>query len=249
MGASRRVGPPLDFAVVGKREAADRKARLEQVRREQQAAERRRTLLVVGAAGVLVLVLVAAVTIAIRNEIAGNDITTVGATAAQAGCDATTSDPVSGAAEHVGPGTNAASTTRVDYSTVPPTSGKHYVSPQVPARAFYTPQDRPAVETLVHNQEHGYTILWYSPTVSGSARADLEKIAELGRRSENAGPKFIVAPLDPSRGALPAGKTVALAHWGAKQGHRRLCASVSGAVVQEFVQKYPASDAPEPNAA
>ena len=233
---------------MSKKQTADRKARLEQVRREQQAAERRRTLIVVGAAGVLVLVLIAAVAIVIRNEVASNDITRVGATAAAASCDPITDDPVTQSGVHVGPGTNAPKTTHVDYGTVPPTSGKHFVSPEYPARAFYTAKDRPAVETLVHNQEHGYTILWYSPTVSGSQLAQLKKIATLARKSDSAGPKFIVAPLDATRGALPAGKTWALAHWGAKMGHRQICGTVSGAVVKAFVQKFPHTDAPEPNA-
>jgi hypothetical protein len=235
---------------VSKKQSADRKARLEQLRREQQAAERRRTLLVTGAAGLLVLVLVGAVTVVIRNQIASNDITKIGVGVSAAGCDAITNDPVSGGGEHVGPGTNQADVTHVDYSTVPPTSGKHFVSPQVPARAFYTPSDRPAVETLVHNQEHGYTILWYSPTISKAEQDDLKKISTLARKNENvSNNKFIVAPLDTSRGNLPAGKTYALAHWSAKQGHRQICGAISGEVVQQFVQKFPSSDSPEPNAA
>ncbi|MFI7588403.1 DUF3105 domain-containing protein [Spongisporangium articulatum] len=232
---------------MGKKEAADRKARLEQIRREQQAVERRRTLLVLGTAGVLVLVLVGAVFVVIRNQIAASDITKVGLTAAAANCSAPTSDPTSGSGNHVGVGTNQPNVTSVKYSTVPPTSGEHFASPEVPARAFYDTTDRPAVETLVHNQEHGYTVLWYDPSVTAAQKAELEKIATLARKPKVAGDKFIVAPLDTTRGSLPDGKKIALAHWGAKQGHRQICAGVSGTVVQDFVKKYPSTDAPEPN--
>lgn len=233
---------------MSKREAADRKARLEQIRKEQQAVERRRTLLVIGAAGVLVLVLVAAVVVVIRNQLASSDITKVGALASAAACEPITTDKVTGST-HVGPGTESPNVTKVDYATVPPTSGNHFVSPEVPARAFYTADDRPAVETLVHNQEHGYTILWYDPSIPAAEVDQLKTISTLGRKSDNAGDKFIVAPLDVSRGKLPAGKTVALVHWSAKEGHRQICGKVSGEAVQQFVKKYPSTDAPEPGAA
>jgi Protein of unknown function (DUF3105) len=235
---------------VGKKSAADdRKAKLEEMRRAQKAAERRRTLLVAGTAGVLVLALVAVVAIAIRNQVADSDITKVGVAASAAGCDPVTTDAVSGASVHVGPGTDTPNETTVKYATVPPSSGKHFAVPQSPARDFYTQSDRPVLETLVHNLEHGYTIVWYDPKLPQAEIDQLKKLAPLARNSKNAGPKFIVSAWDTSRGTFPAGKTVAISHWGAKAGHRQLCGKVSGAAIQTFVKKFPYTDSPEPNAA
>jgi len=236
--------------VVGKKSATvDRKAKLDEVRKAQQAAERRRTLLVASAAGVVVLGLVAAVGVAIRNQVAASDMTKIGVTAVEASCDAPTNDPVTGVSDHVGPGTSAANETTVKYATIPPSSGKHFAVPQASARAFYTATDRPVLETLVHNLEHGYTIVWYDESTPPGQKEELKKLAPLARDDDNAGPKFIVSAWDESRGAFPANKHIAMSHWGAKSGHRQLCGAVSGEAIQNFVHKYPFSDSPEPNAA
>jgi Protein of unknown function (DUF3105) len=235
---------------VGKKSVtADRKAKLEEMRRQQAAAERRRTMLVGGIAGLLVLALVAAVGLVIRNQIVNSDITKVGVASSAAGCDPATTDKVSGASEHVGPGTNSPNVTKVDYATAPPSSGKHFAVPESPSRAFYTASDRPQLETLVHNLEHGYTILWYDQKLPTAQQNQLRKLAPLMRKSDAAGPKFIVSAWDDSRGTFPAGKLIALSHWGKDQGHRMYCGQVSGAAVKSFVKKYPYSDSPEPNAA
>jgi len=141
--------------------------------------------------------------------------------------------------------------TVVDYAQVPPSSGPHWSAPAFPARAFYTERDRPEMEQLVHNLEHGYTILWYDDTIKGSQLDALKDIAESARADDNVGPnqKFVVSAWDDSYGDLPQGKHIGLSHWGAEQGHRQLCGKVSGEVVESFIQKYPATDAPEPNAA
>jgi hypothetical protein len=235
---------------VGRKSATvDRKAKLDEVRKAQQATERRRTLLVASAAGVVVLSLVAAVGVVIRNQVAASDMTKIGVTAAAASCDAVTNDAVTGVSDHVGPGTPTPNETTVKYATIPPSSGKHFAVPITPARAFYTASDRPVLETLVHNLEHGYTIVWYDATTPQKQQDDLKKLAPLARDDDNAGPKFIVSAWDESRGAFPTGKHIAMSHWGAKNGHRQLCGQVSGEAIQTFVQKYPFSDSPEPGAA
>ena len=235
---------------MGKKSATvDRKARLEEVRKAQKAAERRRTLLVAGAAGVVVLGLVAAVGVVIRNQIADSDIATIGVTTAAASCDPVTTDKSAGVSDHVGPGTNTPDQTTVKYDTVPPSSGKHFATPIVPARAFYTASDRPVLENLGHNLEHGYTIVWYDETTPKVQQDELKKLAPLARDDKFAGPKFIVSAWDQTRGAFPAGKHIAISHWGAKAGHRQLCGQVSGDVIKSFVQTYPYTDSPEPTAA
>jgi hypothetical protein len=235
---------------VGKKSATvDRKAKLDEVRKAQQATERRRTLLVASAAGVVVLSLIAAVGVVIRNQVAASDMTKIGVTAAAASCDAVTNDAVTGVSDHVGPGTPTPNETSVKYATIPPSSGKHFAVPITPARAFYTASDRPVLETLVHNLEHGYNIVWYDESTPKVQQDELKKLAPLARDDDNAGPKFIVSAWDESRGAFPTGKHIAMSHWGAKNGHRQLCGQVSGEAIQTFVQKYPFSDSPEPGAA
>jgi hypothetical protein len=236
---------------VGKKSATvDRKAKLEEVRKAQKALERRRTLLVGGAAGVVVLALIVAVGVVIRKQVQDSDMTRVGVTAAAASCDPVTNDPSTGVSDHIGPGTDFPNETTVKYATIPPSSGKHLAVPIVPARDFYTAKDRPAVETLVHNLEHGYTIVWYDASTPKAQVDELKKLSPLARDDKSTGPaKFIVAAWDESRGAFPTGKHIAFSHWGAKNGHRQLCGQVSGEAIKTFIGKYPYSDSPEPNAA
>ena len=233
----------------------DRRARVEAMRREQQAKERRKSLLFIIVAVVLGVGLVAAAALPAvlksRNDPAKKSIESFGVSAAAASCDAPTTDKVTGNNVHVGPGTNQPNKTKVKYAEVPPSSGEHFVQPVMPAKAFYSPSDRPALEQLVHNLEHGYTLLWYDKTVTGEQLKTLKDLADRARNEEAVGPshKFIVSAWDDSYGAFPSGKHIALSHWGAKEGHRQLCGQVSGAVVADFVKKFPASDAPEPNTA
>ena len=106
------------------------------------------------------------------------------------------------------------------------------------------------MEDLVHNLEHGYTIVWYDKTITGAALQDLKDLSDSARgKNETANGKFIVSAWDDSYGKLPSGKHIALSHWGAKAGHRQLCGDVSGAAVQSFIKKFPFSDSPEPGAA
>ncbi len=226
----------------------DRKARIEQMRKQQQAAERRRTLLVVGAAVLAVLVLTAVVFKVVRDAQQERDVATLGVASASAACDPVTTDPVQGSGVHVGPQTDKPDVRKVKYTTTPPSSGEHFVSPEYPARAFYTADDKPAMENLVHNLEHGYTIVWYTKTTPQAQVDELQKIADNARRMKETGGKFIVSAWDEAYGTFPAGKTIGMSHWGAKNGYRQLCGTVSGEAIKAFVTAYPSSDAPEPNA-
>ena len=227
----------------------DRKARVEEMRKAQQAAERRKTLLVVVASLALVAVLIGLVFYVIRREQAAKDIAGIGVAAAAAGCDPVVTDATSGSSVHVGPGTNAADKTKVDYKMVPPTSGEHYAQPAYPSRAFYTASDRPQLEELVHNLEHGYSIVWYTDALPKAQQDELRKISDLVRADKSSAGKFIVSQWDSSRGAFPAGKNVAISHWGAKNGYRQLCGQVSGEQIKTFMKAHPWTDSPEPNAA
>ncbi len=230
-----------------KQQERDRRAKIEAMRKAEQSKQRRKSVLFVVLAGVVGLGLVAAAAVpaylSSRNDPANKALSSFGVSAAEADCDDATDDAATGGNDHREDGT------AIEYDQVPPSSGPHWAQPAFPAREFYTDRDRPAVEQLVHNLEHGYTILWYDDTVTGADRDELEKLAASAREDDNTRGKFIVAPWDQERGRLPEGKHVALTHWGAEQGHRQLCGAPSGAVVEDFVAEYPASDSPEPNAA
>ena len=230
----------------------NRRDTIEAMRRQQRAAERRKTILFVSIAAVVGLALIAAVAIPSylesRNDPLKKPLATLGVPAAQAGCDAVIEDPATAGNDHKAEGE------RVDYRTVPPSSGPHDGNFETAPRPFYTTQDRPSVEKLVHSLEHGHTILWYDSTVQGEQLEMIEDIAKRARTTDQARNKFIAAPLDEARGKLPEGKHIALSHWGEateaeqKKAYRQICAAPSGAVVEEFTKAHPFADAPEANA-
>jgi hypothetical protein len=230
-----------------KQQERDRRAKVEAMRKADQAKERRKSMFFIVLAGVVGLGLVAAAAVpaylSSRDDPANKALSSFGVSAAAADCDDTTDDAATGGNDHREDGT------AIEYDQVPPSSGPHWAQPAFPAREFYTDRDRPAIEQLVHNLEHGYTILWYDDTVTGADRDELEELAASAREDDSTRGKFIVAPWDEERGRLPEGKHVALTHWGAEQGHRQLCGAASGAVVEDFVSQYPAADSPEPTAA
>jgi hypothetical protein len=233
-----------------KKPQTEREARLQQLRAQQQGSERRRRGLIIGGAAAVVLVLVAAVAVTVVREVRANDPANIGLTAAAAACGPVQEVAVAGVAEHVGPGTSSPDTTTVDYDTVPAVSGPHHVSPAYPASSFYTGEDRPEIETLVHNLEHGYTIAWYTEALPEEQLTALQDASEAMRDlDETQSGKFIAAPWDEARGEFPDGQGLALAHWGADRGALQYCGGVSGETITSFVEAHPANDSPEPNAA
>jgi hypothetical protein len=240
-----------------------RKARIAEVQKAQKSRERRTVLLIVASCAALVVLLAGVITFGIldaRNNQPESVINTVGVAMAAASCDPVTTDAAAGNADHQGAGTNKPSVKKIAYSTVPPTSGPHFVQPNVDGRQFFTPTDSPAVETLVHNLEHGYTVLWYAPSEATTSADQLKEIATLANKLTPSQSKFIVAPLPEGYGTLPDGKKFALSHWSAttdatsgavqsQTGHRMICGSLSGEAVQSFVTSFPRTDAPEPRGA
>nr|WP_231134248.1 DUF3105 domain-containing protein [Motilibacter deserti] len=225
------------------------------MRREQRSAERRKTLLFVGIAGVVAIALVGVATFGFlrerANDPASKAFSTFGASAAAASCDEIISEEATGSAVHIGPGTDQPDKTTVEYATAPPTSGEHLANWDITGRNFYTTEDVPPVEQLVHNLEHGYNILWYDDTVGSDQRDVLEGLATRAAAMDEAAGKIKVVPWDASRGAFPDGKHVAFSHWGGgdkQMGHRQYCGELSGEAFESFIKKYPRTDAPEPNA-
>ncbi len=231
-----------------KRATQDRKARLAEIQKQQKAKERKVVIGIVIGCLVLLAGLGGVVAYAI-NDARSQQLPNLGVGAAAASCDPVTTDSAEGTGEHVGPGTPSPDQTTVDYDTVPPSHGPHFAQPDVSGRDFYTAEDRPPLETLVHNLEHGYTILWYDDSKVSGKEDLLRDIADQGNKQAQSTGKFKVVEWDSSRGALPADKPFALAHWSKDAGHRQLCGDLSGAAILDFIKKHPASDTQEPGAA
>lgn len=238
---------------------ADRRAIVEQMRREQKRKERRQSFAVVGAATAVGAVIVGFAvwqTVSADNE-SGGDLATLGVAASDAGCQEITTAPAKGNNDHRTEGE------RIPYEATPPATGPHWAKFLIgnEIRPFWTTDDRPPVERLVHSLEHGHTILWYDETLAEDDESSgvLESVATKAAATDGARGKFMVAPWTAQDGGeLPDGTHVALTHWsmGGTQGNPQgqlgvwqYCADVSGEVVQDFIADYPSSDSPEPNAA
>jgi hypothetical protein len=243
----------------------DRKAVLDELKRKQRAV-RRRGFLVVGVCAV-----VAATILGLAGYHAYQDhqdkkafaaLPLDGIGAPLSSCGEVTSQKTDGSHEHVSP------KTQVTYATAPPAYGAHWSYPNLaPAafeRKFYSADDRPELEALVHNLEHGYTVLWYDESVADSDQLeDIKAIADkFEADSYNPLLKFIAAPWtaadEKESGTFPDGMHVALSHWSAggsgetdaaeERGVFQYCSEPSGAAVKQFMIDYPYTDSTEPNA-
>jgi len=224
----------------------DRRAKIEAMRQAERARERRKSMLFIAVAAVVGLGLIAAAGVPAylnsRNDPANKPLSDFGVAAAEANCDSVVTEPATGNNQHEQDGT------RLEYAQVPPSSGPHWGQPAFPAREFYTARNRPALEQLLHNMEHGYTVMWYDETLTGDRLDTLRNIAASAREKDPTAGKFIVSAWDDSYGAFPSGTQIALSHWGAQEGARQLCGKISGEAVQRFIERFPASDSPEPTA-
>lgn len=229
----------------------DRRARVEAMRQQQLARERRKSTIIVVIAVVVGVSIVGLAALpayrASRNDPAKKSLSSFGVSAAAASCSsvATTKGTNTTALR-----THVADGTVEKYKTVPPSYGPHWATPVINSRPFYSVKDRPQMEDLVHNLEHGYTLVWYDDTIKGDQLTALKNLSSSARaRNETAPSKFIVSAWDDAYGTFPAGKHIGISHWGAADSHTQLCGKVSGAVVDTFIKKYPAVDSPEPSAA
>ncbi len=238
---------------------AGRRAVVEQMRREQQSKERRKTLLMIGAAVLVGAIIIGtAVWQLLREQAAdGRDLAVIGVPAAEAGCQDVETREAAGTSDHRQTGE------RILYEDTPPAFGPHwgnYLQP-TEVRKFYTADDRPNVEQLVHSLEHGWTILWYDETIGDDDTAvdDLRTIAGKFPDIEDPAQKVIIAPWTAEDGGegFPGDTHLAFTHWsmggtnGNAEGQRgvwQYCGQVSGGAVADFMGDYPSSDSPEPAA-
>ena len=237
----------------------DRQAVIDSIRKKQKGAEKRRGMMIVGVCTAIAVLIVGAAAYQPVKDWwdlrAFNDlgVSEIGAPAST--CQDVETKPATGNAEHV------PTDTPVTYKRTPPAFGSHWneagVAPATIERKLYT-DDRPAIESLVHNLEHGYTLLWYNDTIADDEEAmeNLRAIAGKFGDSGNFRNKFIAAPWTSEDGEpLPDGQNVAFTHWSTggaggeeQSGVWQFCSGVSGAALEQFMLDYPYLDSPEPAA-
>jgi hypothetical protein len=231
----------------------DRRARIEQLERERKAAERKRTLTFVAVVGVIAAIIIGATAWSLISEnrrqadAEDRDLADFGAAADAAQCDQPEEVDAQGSGEHIPQGA-------IPYDAAPPSSGPHRPNWVTLARPFYTADDRPEVPMLVHNLEHGYTILWYDETITDDDQA-LKDLEDLSSKfsDDTLDTAFIAAPWTSDDGdPFPDGKHIALTHWYAdpethkeQKGVTQYCGELSGEVVEQFMADYPQDAAPE----
>ncbi|MCW2835532.1 MAG: hypothetical protein JWN68_3485 [Nocardioides sp.] len=245
---------------MAKKERTDRQAVIDSIRNKQKGAEKRRGFAIVGVCLTIALLIVAAAAYQPIKDwydlraFSSKSLDEIGASAEA--CSEVTTKKANGTQDHVPPGTPIA------YEDSPPAFGQHYDAPATMERKLYAASDRPDVGELVHNLEHGYTILWYDKTVAAddAMMDDLRGIADKLQGTSNFRDKFIAAPWTSEDGEpFPGGEHVALTHWSVggagetapdKQvGVFQYCSAPSGAALDDFMKKYPYLDSPEPGAA
>ena len=144
---------------------------------------------------------------------------------------------------HIDPGTE------MDYEGVPPVSGKHWGEwGDLTATSVFSADERPDLGELVHNQEHGWTLVWYDDTVDPAA---LEEVAS--EVADSGVQKISYVPWTEDDGAaFPDDAHIALTHWGYEKDpgeeYRQFCSAPEAASIVAFAERYPASNAREPDA-
>jgi hypothetical protein len=129
----------------------------------------------VAGAGIVALIVVVLVIVMGGKSGPGGNPQAIAETLRAAGCTLSTST-ASPSAEHI---SSLSPSTRVTYSTYPPTSGRHYYIP--PIWGNYTQAVDP--RQAVHAEEHGGIVIWVGPNVSDAER---QKISDFYDESPNA---------------------------------------------------------------
>jgi len=244
---------------------SDRQAVIDEIRKKQKGAEKRRGFAIVGVCAAVALLIVGAAAYGPLkdkwDEREYTDVALKDIGAAADVCQPVTTASAAGSGDHVPEGQ------QVTYDHSPPAFGPHWNAIGSPApfeRKFYTEADRPELESLVHNSEHGYNIIWYDDTIADDSDAmkDLRAIAKKYAGTGNFRQKVIVAPFTAEDdkehgGEFPEGQHIAFTHWSvggvgatdtSKQvGVWQYCSDVSGAAFEKFTVDYPYLDSPEPN--
>jgi hypothetical protein len=246
---------------VAKAAKSDRQKVIDDIKKKQKGAEKRRGMMIVGVCVVIALLIVGAAAYRpVMNwwELRQfNDVDLASIGAAADACGEVTTKAAEGSNDHRTTGE------QITYGDAPVAFGPHWneqgVAPAPIDDRFYTSDDRPELESLVHNLEHGYTILWYDETAAadGDTLVTIEGIAKkLDVSDTNFRFKFIAAPWtsadeEETGKKFPEGQHIAFTHW--KGGDKpvgvwQYCSEPSGEALETFMKDYPYTDSPEPDA-
>lgn len=247
------------MAKTTKSEKSDRQKVIDDIRRKQKSAEKRQGRAIVGVAIAIALVIVGIPVYLFifkpayeQRKYDGDPLAEIGGPASVCG-DIITKD-AKGSGEH------RDITEQVTYDDAPPAFGPHWneggIAPVPIEDRYYTEDSRPELEALVHNLEHGFTILWYDETAADDASmlGEIRAIAKkLSASDTNNRLSFKAVPwTDDDGGDFPDGQHIALTHWSADQetgestGVWQYCSEPSGEALEQFMKDYPYYDAPEP---
>lgn len=242
---------------MAKQEKTDRQAVIDSIRSKQSKSENRRGLAIVGVCVLVAVVIIGAAAFKPIKDwydlraYASDSLSDIGAPAES--CQEVITKKADGNQDHVDVGTP------MSYPDAPPAFGTHWNMWDTIDRKLYTASDRPDLGELVHNLEHGFTILWYDETIADDAAAmdDLRGIASKLSSTTDLRDKFKAVPWTSEDGdAFPDGQHVAFTHWSiggvgetdpAKQvGVWQYCSDVSGSALDQFMLDYPYMDSSEP---
>ncbi|MDZ5621212.1 DUF3105 domain-containing protein [Nocardioides bizhenqiangii] len=247
------------MAKTTKTEKSDRQKVIDDIRRKQRSAEKRQGFMILAVCIVIALVIIVLAAFnPIRSWIeqqrnADDPLAEIGGPASVCG-DVTTKN-AEGSNDHRPTGE------QIEYDEAPVAFGPHWnegggVAPVGIDDRFFTDDSRPELEALVHNLEHGFTILWYDETAADDATmlGEIKAIAEkLDYSDTNNRLSFIAAPWTSDDGGdFPDGQHIAFTHWSADEatgkshGVWQYCSEPSGEALETFMKDYPYYDAPEP---
>jgi len=236
-----------------KSEKSERQKVIDDIRRKQRSAESRQGAIIVGVCIVAALVIIA---FAAYNPVRtwfeqrkydDEALADIGGPASVCG-EVTTKDATGNQDHRDGE--------QITYPEAPPAFGPHWPNPEPLEDRFYTADSRPELEVLIHNLEHGYTILWYDETAADDAGTlgELKAISDrLNDSDTNNRLSFKAVPWTSEDGKdFPDGQHIAFTHWSADEatgkstGVWQYCSEPSGEALEEFMKDYPYFDAPEP---
>jgi hypothetical protein len=244
---------------VAKPTKSDRREVVDQIRNKQKGAERRRGYMILGVSAVVAVLIIGAAAfrpLMDRWELRSFEELAVGEIGAAASvCQDVTTKKADGSQDHVQPGTP------LEYADAPPAFGQHYDVWDGMERKLYTEGDRPDIGELIHNLEHGYTVIWYDETAAddGETMDTLRGLASKFEGTDNLRKKVKIVPWTQEDGpAFPKGQHIAYTHWsvggaeagstGKQVGVWQYCSEPSGEALETFMLDYPYMDSPEPNA-
>ena len=239
---------------------SQRQALIDNAMKKQRSAEKRRSNIIVTVCVLISIGLIGAAAYkpikSAFDERQFSDLTVSEVGAPASVCQDVTTKDATDVNNHVTQGTE------VTYETAPPAFGAHWnvagVAPAPFSEKYYDAEDRPPLEALVHNLEHGYTILWYDESIADDA-GQVSQIRSIAKKFDlddtNFRLKFIAAPWlasDEDGAPFPDGQHVAFTHWKGDEttstGVWQYCSETSGAALETFMADYPYTDAPESGA-